>query len=173
MRAREDIRGDYYLIDADSIRLPFYNHTDAQVFDTVFVGWHSRPSNQLINFSLFFQDYIPGFPTWRVNMTLTFGMGLPYNSDNSDFYDPSGRYPAYRRVDIGFSKQLISEATSYSRGNPLRYIRNMFISVDVFNLLDIPNTISYTWVKYIDNYYYGVNNYLTPRYVNVKLVMEF
>ena len=173
MRAREDIRGDYYLIDADSIRLPFYNHTDAQVFDTVFVGWHSRPSNQLINVSLFFQDYIPGFPTWRVNMTLTFGMGLPYNSDNSDFYDPSGRYPAYRRVDIGFSKQLISEATSFSRGNPLRYIRNMFISVDVFNLLDIPNTISYTWVKYIDNYYYGVNNYLTPRYVNVKLVMEF
>ena len=173
MRTMEDIRGDYYLVDAEGNRLPFYNHADDQVADTIALGWHYRPSNQLVNFSLFFQDYIPGFPTWRVNMTLTFGMGLPYNSDNSDFYDPSGRYPAYRRVDIGFSKQLISEATSFSRGNPLRYIRNMFISVDVFNLLDIPNTISYTWVKYIDNYYYGVNNYLTPRYVNVKLVMEF
>ena len=55
----------------------------------------------------------------------------------------------------------------------LRYVKNMFISVDVFNLLDIPNTISYTWVKFVDNRYYGINNYLTPRYVNVKLVMEF
>ena len=173
MRAREDIRGDYYLINADSIRLPFYNHTDAQVADTIWLGWHARPSNQLVNFSLFFQDHIPFAPTWRVNLTLTFGVGLPYNSDNSDFYEPSGRYPAYRRVDIGFSKQLISEASSFRKGNPLRYVKNMFISVDVFNLLNIPNTISYTWVKYIDNRYYGVNNYLTPRYINVKLVMEF
>ena len=173
MRAREDIRGDYYLINADSIRLPFYNHSDAQVADTIWLGWHARPSNQLVNFSLFFQDHIPFAPTWRVNLTLTFGMGLPYNSDNSDFYEPSGRYPAYRRVDIGFSKQLISEASSFRKGNPLRYVKNMFISVDVFNLLNIPNTISYTWVKYIDNRYYGVNNYLTPRYINVKLVMEF
>lgn len=173
MQTREDIRGDYYLVDADGNRLPFYNHSDAQVADTIPLGWHDRPSNQLINFSLFFQDYIPGFPTWRVNLTLSFGMGLPYNSNNSDFYEPAGHYRPYRRVDIGFSKQLISEATSFSKGNPLRYVKNMFISFDVFNLLDIPNTISYTWVKYIDNNYYGVNNYLTPRYFNVKLVMEF
>ncbi len=173
MQTKEDIRGDYYLVDDKGKRLPFYNHSDAQVADTIWLGWHSRPSNQLINFSLFFQDYIPNFPTWRVNMTLTFGTGLPYNSNNSDFYEPSGRYRSYRRVDIGFSKQFISEASSFSKGNPLRYVKNMFVSVDVFNLLDIPNTISYTWVKYIDNRYYGVNNYLTPRYINVKLVMEF
>ena len=173
MQTKEDIRGDYCLVDAEGKVLPFYNHTDAQVADTVALGWHYRPSNQLVNFSLFFQDYIPNFPTWRVNMTLTFGMGLPKNDNNSDFYSPSSHYPAYRRVDIGFSKQLISEASSFSKGNPLRYVKNMFVSVDVFNLLDIPNVISYTWVKYIDNYYYGVPNYLTPRYVNVKLVMEF
>ena len=173
MRAREDIRGDYYLVDAEGNRLPFYNHSDAQVADTVALGWHSRPSDQLVNFSLFFQDYIPNFPTWRVNMTLSFGMGLPVPDNNSDFYSTSSRYQPYRRVDIGFSKQLISEASSFSKGNPLRYVRNMFISVDVFNLLDIPNVISYNWVKYIDNRYYGAPNYLTPRYVNVKLVMEF
>ena len=173
MRAREDIRGDYCLVDAEGKILPFYNHSDAQVADTLALGWHYRPSNQLVNFSLFFQDYIPNAPTWRVNMTLTFGMGLPVNDNNSDFYSTSSRYPAYRRVDIGFSKQLISEASSFSKGNPLRYVRNMFVSVDVFNLLDIPNIISYNWVKYIDNRYYGAPNYLTPRSVNVKLVMEF
>ena len=173
MQTKEDIRGDYLLVGVNGDTLPFYHHNDADVADTVALGWHYRPSHQLINFSLFFQDYIPGFPTWRVNMTLTFGMGLPINDNNSDFYSTSGRYPAYRRVDIGFSKQLISEASSFSKGNPLRYVRNMFVSVDVFNLLDIPNVISYNWVKYIDNRYYGAPNYLTPRYINVKLVMEF
>jgi hypothetical protein len=173
MNTQEDIRGDYYLVDAEGNRLSFYNHTDEQVADTVQLGWHSRPSNQLLNFSLFFQDYIPNAPTWRVNMTLTFGTRLPYNDSNSNFYSPTGRYPAYRRVDIGFSKQLITEASSFSKGNPLRYVKNMFISVDVFNLFDISNIISFNWVKYIDNVYYGAPNYLTPRYVNVKLVMEF
>jgi hypothetical protein len=173
MDTREDIRGDYYLVDAEGKRLPFYDHTDDQVADTVALGWHYRPSNQLVNFSLFFQDYIPNAPTWRVNMTLTFGTGLPINDNNSDFYSTSSHYRAYRRVDIGFSKQLISEANSFSKGNPLHYVRNMFVSVDVFNLFDISNVISYNWVKYIDNCYYGAPNYLTPRYVNVKLVMEF
>ena len=173
MDTREDIRGDYSLLDANGDILPFYHHNDADVADTLALGWHSRPSNQLLNFSLFFQDYIPIAPTWRVNMTLTFGTRLPYNDNNSDFYSPTGRYPAYRRVDVGFSKQLISEASSFSRGNPLRYVKNMFVSMDVFNLFNIPNVISFNWVKYIDNRYYGAPNYLTPRYVNVKLVMEF
>ena len=173
MDTREDIRGDYSLLDSNGDILPFYHHNDADVVDTLVLGWHSRPSNQLLNFSLFFQDYIPIAPTWRVNMTLTFGTRLPYNDNNSDFYSPTGRYPAYRRVDVGFSKQLISEASSFSRGNPLRYVKNMFVSMDVFNLFNIPNVISFNWVKYIDNRYYGAPNYLTPRYVNVKLVMEF
>ncbi len=173
MDTREDIRGDYSLLDANGNILPFYHHNDVDVVDTLALGWHSRPSNQLLNFSLFFQDYIPIAPTWRVNMTLTFGTRLPYNDNNSDFYSPTGRYPAYRRVDVGFSKQLISEASSFSRGNPLRYVKNMFVSMDVFNLFNIPNVISFNWVKYIDNRYYGAPNYLTPRYVNVKLVMEF
>ena len=173
MDTREDIRGDYMLIGVKGDTLPFYNHSDAQVADTMPLGWHNRPSNQLVSFSLFFQDYIPIAPTWRVNMTLTFGTRLPYNDNNSDFYSPTGRYPAYRRVDVGFSKQLISEASSFSRGNPLRYVKNMFVSLDVFNLFNIPNVISFNWVKYIDNRYYGAPNYLTPRYVNVKLVMEF
>ena len=173
MNTKEDIRGDYYLVDAEGNRLPFYNHTDEQVADTVALGWHYRPSNQLVNFSLFFQDYIPNHPTWRVNMTLTFGTGMPINDNNSDFYSTNANYKPYQRVDIGFSKQLISEASSFSKGNPLRYVKNMFISVDVFNLLNISNVISYNWVKYIDNNYYGAPNYLTPRYINVKLVMEF
>ena len=173
MRSREDIQGDYYLVDAEGKRLPFYHHSDAAVADTVFLGWHDRPSNQTVSFSLFFQDYIPFAPTWKVNMTLTFGSGLPVNKDESEFYEPIFTYPPYRRVDIGFVKQLINEGSSFSKGNPLNYVKNMFVSVEVFNLLDISNTVSYTWVKDVYNNSWGVNSYLTPRYVNVKLVTEF
>lgn len=173
LRTREDIKGDYYLVDAEGKKLPFYNHSDALVADTVALGWHDRPSNQLLTFSLFFQDYIPMAPTWHVNMTLTFGTGLPVNSNNSDFYYPNGKFEPYRRVDIGFSKQLIYEKNSFGSGNPLNYVSSMNVSLEVFNLLNIPNTISYTWVKNVDNLSYGVPSYLTPRYVNLKLVMEF
>ena len=173
MRSREDIEGDYYLVDAEGNRLSFYHHSDAAVADTVFLGWHYRPSNQKVSFSLFFQDYIPGAPTWKVNMTLTFGTGMPFNDDTSEFYEPRGTYPPYRRVDIGFVKQLINEGSSFSKGNPLNYVKNMFVSVEVFNLLNINNTVSYTWVKDVNNIAWGINSYLTPRYVNVKLVTEF
>ena len=173
MNTMEDIRGDYCLLGVNGDTLPFYYHNDADVADTLSLGWHVRPSNQLVSFSLFFQDYIPFAPTWRVNMTLNFGTGFPVNANNSDFYNPYRNYPPYRRVDIGFSKQLIHEGSSFRKGNPLNYVKNMYISVDVFNLLNINNTISYLWIKYIDNVYYSVNNYLTPRYINVKLVMEF
>ena len=136
-------------------------------------GWHYRPSNRLINFSLFFQDFIPNATTWRVNMTLTFGTGMPVNDPGSDYYRPFMFYRPYRRVDIGFVKQLISDGSSFSKGNPLNYVKDMYLSVEVFNLLDIPNTVSYTWVKDVYNNSWGINSYLTPRYVNVKLVTEF
>ena len=173
MKTREDIQGDYYLVNADGKRLSFYNHADSQVADTVFIGWHDRPSNQLINFSLFFQDYIPNAPTWRVYMTLIFGTRLPVNSKDSDFYTPSYYTRPYRRVDIGFTKQLINEGSSFSKGNPLNYIKNMYVSFEVFNLLNVPNVISYRWVTDYDKMSYAVPNYLSPRYVNLKLVMEF
>ena len=136
-------------------------------------GWHYRPSNRLVNFSLFFQDFIPNSTTWRVNMTLTFGTGMPVNDPNSDYFHPFKFYPPYRRVDIGFVKQLISDGSSFRKGSPLNYVKDMYLSVEVFNLLDIPNTVSYTWVKDVYNTSWGINSYLTPRYVNVKLVTEF
>ena len=136
-------------------------------------GWHDRPSNQLLSFSLFFQDYIPYFPTWKVNLTLTFGTGMPVNDPVSDYFHPFRSYPAYRRVDIGFVKQLINEGSSFSKGNPLNYVKNMYVSMEVFNLLNISNTVSFTWVKDVYNNSWGINSYLTPRYVNIKLVTEF
>lgn len=144
-----------------------------EIIDGDTTGWHFRPSNQLLSFSLFFQDYIPFAPTWRVNMTVVFGTGMPVNDPESEYYHPIKNYPPYRRVDIGFVKELINDGSSFSKGNPLRYVKNMYVSLEVFNLLNIRNTVSYTWVKDVYGNSWGINSYLTPRYINVKLVTEF
>ena len=81
--------------------------------------------------------------------------------------------PSYRRVDIGFSKQIIGEHTSFNAKNPLHYLKSLWISLEVFNLLQVNNTISYIWVTDVSDRQYAVPNYLTPRQLNVKLVVQF
>ena len=49
----------------------------------------------------------------------------------------------------------------------------MWLGVDIFNLFNISNTISYYWVTDIDNQQYAVPNYLTSRRVNFKIVANF
>jgi hypothetical protein len=135
--------------------------------------WIPRPTDQRVNLSIFFQDYIPGYPTWRMNLTLFYGTGLPFGPPDSPRKDQTLRIPPYRRIDIGLSKQIISEKTRFSQKNPLRVINSMWIALEVFNLLQISNTVSYWWVSDINGTQYAVPNYLTPRQFNLKLQMTF
>ncbi len=135
--------------------------------------WIPRPTDQRVNLSIFFQDYIPGFPTWRVNLTLCYGTGLPFGPPKAPKNQQTMRIPAYRRVDLGLSKQLISEKTKFSSKNPLRAFKSMFITLEVFNLLQISNTVSYLWITDVSGRQYAVPNYLTPREVNLKLAATF
>jgi hypothetical protein len=122
---------------------------------------------------MFFQDYIPKNPTWKMHLKLVFGTGLPFGPPKSPKYKHTLRYPAYRRVDIGFSKQLIGGYTTFGEKNPLKHIKNMWITLEVFNLLQIYNTISYVWVSDVNGTQYAVPNYLTPRLINLKLIVDF
>ena len=40
--------------------------------------WIPRPTDQRVNLSIFFQDYIPHYPSWRMNLTLFYGTGLAF-----------------------------------------------------------------------------------------------
>jgi hypothetical protein len=135
--------------------------------------WIPRPTDQRVNLSIFFQDYIPHYPSWRMNLTLFYGTGLPFGAPNVPLNQQTLRMPPYRRVDIGLSKQIIGENTTFSRKNPFRVFRSMWISLEVFNLLQISNTVSYLWVTDINNQQYAVPNYLTPRQFNLKLQATF
>ncbi len=135
-------------------------------------GFIPRPTDQLINFSMFFQDYLPGNPTYRMQLSAFYGSRLPTGPPNSERYQDVFRMPAYRRIDLGFSKVLISNATPVNR-NLLRHINDMIISLEVFNLLNINNTISYFWVSSIYGDQFAVPNYLTGRRFNLKLTLKF
>ena len=53
------------------------------------------------------------------------------------------------------------------------YIRNCWLSLEVFNLLGVNNVSSYMWVTDVYNVQYAVPNYLTNRQLNLKLILEF
>ena len=172
MRTTENIQ---YFIDANGhiISQTAVNNGADYVRDTIISGI-PRPSDQRINFAIFFQDYLPMIPSFKVNLKLIFGTGLPFGPSEGERYQQKYRTPHYRRVDLGFSKQLISDETSFRNPkNPLNYIRNCWISLEVFNLLGVNNVSSYMWVTDVYNIQYAVPNYLTNRQLNVKLIMEF
>lgn len=133
-------------------------------------GYIPRPSDQRLNFSLFFQDYLPNNPTFKVNLSLYYGSGLPFGPPRSPRYMASYRMSPYRRVDIGFSKDLLPWI---SRNTKQKLIKDMWLGIEVFNLFDISNTISYYWVNDVENRQYAVPNYLTGRRINVALNLAF
>ena len=135
-----------------------------------------RPTDQLISLSMFFQDYLPKREDFRVHLNLILGTGLPFGiPDDNDVYRNTYRYSPYYRVDIGFG-YLLWDANRKRRSaqrNPFSSFRRAWISLEVFNLLQVANAASNTWVKTIENQQLAVPNFLTSRRVNLRVKMDF
>ena len=177
LQVREDIQNDgyfdYFNSDGEKIVPGFtLNNTPT---DSVRQepGYIPRPTDQLINFSLFFQDYLPRYPSYQMHMTFHYGSGMPFGPPSNERYKDTLRIPPYLRVDLGFSKQLIGEDSQLGPRNPLRHFKSMWLGVEVFNLLQRNNTLSYLWVTDVTNRQYAVPNFLTSRQINVRLQIEF
>jgi len=136
-------------------------------------GYYDRPTDQLINFNLFFQDYLPKNPNFKMHLNLVYGSRLPLTAPGSYKGEYDFQLPNYRRVDIGFSAVIKKEGKKTKRFNPFKFTKTTWLSMEVFNLLDIDNTISFLWVKDTNGYQFGVPNRLTSRLVNLKLHLEF
>jgi len=172
MKTAEKIK--YYIAPDGSILSQSDIHNGADYDHDTIISGIPRPSDQRFNVAVFFQDYIPFIPSFKVNLKLIFGTGLPFGAPETERYQQKSRMPAYRRVDIGFSKQLIGENTKFKNPkNPLRCIQNCWLSLEVFNLLGVNNVSSYMWVTDVYNTQYAVPNYLTGRQINLKLILEF
>ena len=176
MKTAEDIEGDYYYhtYNAAGERTDGADTKDRTPVDSVRVdaGYIPRPTDQRVSFAMFFQDQMPRWPTFKVHMNLVFGTSVPYGPPNNDRYGDTLRTTLYRRVDIGFSKQLLG-APGQEKTNGLRHIKDLWISLEVFNLININNVIDYTWIQDVQGRYYGIPEYLTPRRINLKVIARF
>ena len=136
-------------------------------------GYTARPTDQRFMFKLFFQDYIPSVPWWKMNILFTFGSGLPFTQPNQTDFSKTGRLPAYMRADWGTSLRFKDPSSKWAKNNVFRHIKNAWIYFEVFNLFDNKNVISYIWVSDYENRQYAVPNYLTRRQLNIKLSLDF
>jgi len=168
MRTREKINNAYY-----------YNYTlDSlnQPIDSTLVqqGWVRRPTDRLFTLGLFVQDYLSTNKNFKLYLNVLYGSNLPFNIPGSVKYRNALIIDPYIRADIGLSALLLDNEKSNRRSHsPFRNIENIWATLEVFNVIDRDNTISYLLIKDFSNTVYAMPQRLTPRLLNLKLVARF
>lgn len=134
------------------------------------------PTDPRFKFSAFFQDYMDFLPSFKVNVNMVYASGLPNGAPQfSDPYDYQTTLSAYKRVDIGFVKELVNQKElKPSKGTFWSNFKEVSIGVDVFNVFDIKNQISNSWIRDVNSpAVYTMPNYLTGRFFNAKINFKF
>jgi hypothetical protein len=168
MKTSEDINGDFFNVyTLDSLNQPI----DSSIKQN---GWLRRPTDRRITFGMYFQDYLPTNKNFKMFLNLLYGSNLPYNIPglvkhrNALFIEP------YIRCDIGFSALLLDADRSNRRSHsPFRNFENIWASLEIFNIIDRANTISFLQVKDFSNTIFLMPNRLTPRLVNFKIIARW
>lgn len=167
MRSREKIDTFFYRYTLDSLGHPL-DSTKTRM------GWVRRPSDRLFNLGLFLQDYLATNKNFKAYLNFLYGSDLPFNIPGNLRYRNALTIDPYIRIDIGFSALLLDSEKSNRRSHsPFRNFENIWATLEVFNLIDRANTISYMLIKDFSNTTYAIPNRLTPRLLNLKLVGRF
>lgn len=177
MKTQEDIQGDFYhkFLNASG-EIITAQSPDQVVVDSVRyeMGWVRRPTDRRITFGMYFQDYLPTNKNLKMFLNLLYGSNLPYNIPHSVQYRNAASIEPYIRCDIGFSALLLDGDKSGRRSHsPFRNFDNIWASLEIFNVIDRANTISFLMVKDFSNTVYLLPNRLTPRLVNFKIVARW
>jgi hypothetical protein len=128
-----------------------------------------RPSDQRATLGIFFQDNLPNNPSFKVYVNTVIGSGLPFGPPGNLDYRNFFSAPWYRRIDIGFSKVITLGDKTTKAG---RYFESIAIGLDVLNLVGANNVISYLWIKDVNDLQFGIPNYLSARFFNLKVRVE-
>jgi len=126
-----------------------------------------RPTDQRYNFTMFFQDYLPGNPNYKTHLRMVFGGGLPFGPPNGDKSQMTFRSRPYQRVDWGLSRLVTSNKMAEGT------LKSLWIDLEILNLFGIQNTNSYFWVSDVNGTQYAIPNYLTGRRLNIKITARF
>ncbi|QXP74647.1 carboxypeptidase-like regulatory domain-containing protein [Tenacibaculum sp. AHE15PA] len=137
-------------------------------------GYIARPTDQRLKFGVLFQDYVPNIPDLKAYLNIVYNTGLPGGAPAySDVYQYQNRLNDYKRADVGIS-YVFTDANKKRPTGFLRNFKELTAGLELFNLFDIRNSITNTWVR--DAYskqQYGIPNYMTGRVLNLKIGMQF
>ncbi|KAA9037670.1 TonB-dependent receptor [Ginsengibacter hankyongi] len=173
---KENLNNDFYYTYKNAAgEIITSQATDQVVADSLKnnVGYVRRPTDRLLTLGLFLQDYLSTNKNFRVHLNLIYGSNMPYNIPNNVRYRNALIIEPYIRADIGFSALLLSEKSLRRSHSPFRSFDNIWASLEVFNLIDRANTISYQLIKDFANDTFSIPNRLTPRLINFKLLARF
>lgn len=163
MKAMEDVTDDKIVYKGA-------NGADSATFTP---GYVPRPTDQRFMIGMYFEDYLPKWKNYKMHLNLLYATGLPFGPPDNNRYGDTLRLPDYKRVDIGFSALLL-KGEKHQDSKLLSSFKNIWLSLEVFNLLGIQNTLSYTWIQdQTSGGTYAVPNRLTSRLLNVKLIVDF
>lgn len=188
LQTKEDLSNDFYYEyfnqNGEKI-IPGYTIDQTRADSILYEpGFIPRPTDQRLSFSMFFQDQMPDdwdtekikWSNMKVNINILIASRLPYGPPGNKRYSDTLRSSFYKRVDIGFSKDLINNETDRSKFKEksiFNEIEALWIAFEVFNLLDISNTTNYTWIRDVSGRQYSIPSFLTSRRLNLKLVARF
>ena len=133
------------------------------------------PSDQRFTLGMYFEDYLPRNKNFKVHINAIYATGLPVGPPTGHLYQDILRLPDYKRVDIGFSALLLDASRKdHPAHSFFNNIKSIWASLEVFNLLSIQNTLSYTWIEdWTTRNTFAVPNRLTSRLLNVKVLFNF
>jgi hypothetical protein len=161
MKTEEDIQDDFYFAK---------NLSGNQII--VKPGYLKRPTDQLFNVGMMFQDRLIQNPTYKVHLNLIYSSALPIGPPGPARHTDVFKIPAYKRADIGFSKDLADPEAKKTSIFIKKYFQTLSIHAELFNLLNFKNTVSYLWLNDKMSHQYAVPNYLTSRMFNFRVIAK-
>lgn len=128
-------------------------------------GFIRRPTDQLVNLGVFFEDHLPNDPSVRVYLNMNIGSGYPFGPPGRDDLRNSFSGDEYYRVDLGISKM-------FTLRNHV-FLKNFLLRGELLNALAADNTLSYTWIEDVTGGSFAVPNSLSARFLNIRLITNF
>ena len=137
------------------------------VDDTHHLGWIPTPQEQRYNLTIYFQDYVPRFPQYKIHLKFIWSEGLPFGYPRKEDMRYLGHMSDYRRIDIGATRTFSAATDKWMKKS--KHVDSWSIQLDIFNLIGWKNVNSYYWVTAANGMQWASPNYLTGRMFNLKI----
>ena len=136
------------------------------VDDKYELGWIPTPQEQRYNLTIYFQDYLPQLPQYKVHLKFIYSEGMPYGYPRNEKLRYIGHMDDYQRIDIGASRVFSAATDKWMKKS--KHVDSWSVQLEVFNLIGQPNVNSYYWTTDATGQQWSTPNTLTGRMFNLK-----